>query len=49
MSDVTHILAKIQTGDPQAADLLLPLVYDELRKLAGSNSKRDTPKRGKMR
>ena len=34
MSDVTHILERAQQGDPQAADELLPLVYDELRKLA---------------
>ena len=34
MSDVTRILHQIETGDPSAADQLLPLVYDELRKLA---------------
>src|SRR5204863_9521986 len=34
MSDVTHILSAIEAGDPQAAEKLLPLVYDELRKLA---------------
>ena len=34
MSDVTHILERAQAGDPQAADELLPLVYEELRKLA---------------
>jgi len=34
MSDVTDILASIEGGDPHAADRLLPLVYDELRKLA---------------
>ena len=34
MSDVTHILAAIERGDPRAAEKLLPLVYDELRKLA---------------
>jgi RNA polymerase sigma factor (TIGR02999 family) len=34
MSDVTRILAAIEQGDPQAAEQLLPLVYDELRKLA---------------
>src|SRR5262249_5682714 len=34
MSDVTRILAAIETGDPHAANELLPLVYDELRKLA---------------
>jgi len=34
MSDVTHILAAIEQGDVGAADKLLPLVYEELRKLA---------------
>ena len=34
MSDVTRILSQIEQGDPQAAENLLPLVYDELRKLA---------------
>ncbi len=34
MSDVTRILSAIEQGDPQAAEQLLPLVYDELRKLA---------------
>jgi RNA polymerase sigma factor (TIGR02999 family) len=34
MSDVTYILAAIEQGDPKAANQLLPLVYDELRKLA---------------
>ena len=34
MSDVTHILSQIESGDPSASEQLLPLVYDELRKLA---------------
>jgi len=34
MSEVTHILEAIEQGDPNAADALLPLVYEELRKLA---------------
>src|SRR5205814_1715788 len=34
MSEVTRILAAIEQGDPKAAEQLLPLVYDELRKLA---------------
>jgi RNA polymerase sigma factor (TIGR02999 family) len=34
MSDVSCILTAIEHGDPQAAEKLLPLVYDELRKLA---------------
>ncbi|PWU21333.1 MAG: RNA polymerase subunit sigma [Verrucomicrobia bacterium] len=36
MSDVTRILTAIEQGDRQAADQLLPLVYEELRKLAAS-------------
>lgn len=35
MSQVTHVLCAIQRGDPEAAEELLPLVYDELHKLAG--------------
>ena len=34
MSDVTKLLDRVQEGDPKAADELLPLVYEELRKLA---------------
>ena len=36
MSDVTQILSALDGGDPQAAQRLLPLVYDELRRLAGA-------------
>lgn len=36
MSDVTRLLMSMQLGDPAAADQLLPLVYEELRKLAAS-------------
>lgn len=36
MTDVTRILSKIETGDAQASEELLPLVYDELRKLAAA-------------
>jgi RNA polymerase sigma factor (TIGR02999 family) len=36
MSDVTPILQQIEGGDPSAAEKLLPLVYDELRKLAAA-------------
>jgi RNA polymerase sigma factor (TIGR02999 family) len=36
MSDVTRILSQIEAGDPSAAEKLLPLVYDELRKLAAA-------------
>jgi len=34
VSDVTHILKAIESGDGKAADELLPLVYEELRKLS---------------
>ncbi|HUG66162.1 MAG TPA: ECF-type sigma factor [Pirellulaceae bacterium] len=34
MSDVTHILSQIESGDPQASAELLPIVYEELRRLA---------------
>src|SRR5262245_7017243 len=34
MNEVTRILSAIEQGDPSAADQLLPLIYDELRKLA---------------
>jgi len=36
MSDVTQLLSAIQAGEPQAAEQLLPLVYDCLRRLAGA-------------
>ena len=36
MSDVTRILSAIEAGDPYAAERLLPLVYDELRKLGAA-------------
>jgi hypothetical protein len=34
MNEVTRVLSAIEQGDPHAADKLLPLVYDELRRLA---------------
>jgi len=43
MSDVTRILSAIQNGDPQAAEQLLPLVYDELRKLAAQRMAQEAP------
>lgn len=43
MSDVTQILSQIESGDPSAAEQLLPLVYDELRKLAGLCLAREKP------
>ena len=43
MSDVTRILAQIDSGDPQAMEKLLPLVYDELRKLAAVKLAHEKP------
>ena len=43
MSDVTRILSAIEQGDPQAAEQLLPLVYDELRKLAAAKLIQEAP------
>jgi RNA polymerase sigma factor (TIGR02999 family) len=43
MSDVTRILSAIEQGDAQAADHLLPLVYDELRKLAAQRMAQEAP------
>lgn len=43
MSDVTRILSSIEAGDPEAAEQLLPLVYDELRELAAQRMAREAP------
>ena len=43
MTDVTRILSQIESGDPSAADHLLPLVYDELRKLAAAKLAHEKP------
>jgi RNA polymerase sigma factor (TIGR02999 family) len=43
MTDVTQILSDIEHGDPAAADRLLPLVYDELRKLANAKLANEKP------
>ncbi len=43
MSDVTQILQQIESGDPSDADDLLPLVYQELRKLAAAKLSREKP------
>jgi RNA polymerase sigma factor (TIGR02999 family) len=43
MSDVTRILSAIEQGDPHAAEQLLPLVYDELRKLAAHKLSQEKP------
>jgi RNA polymerase sigma factor (TIGR02999 family) len=43
MSEVTRILSAIDQGDPQAAEQLLPLVYEELRKLAAQKLAQEKP------
>jgi RNA polymerase sigma factor (TIGR02999 family) len=43
MSDVTRILSAIEQGDPRAAERLLPLVYDELRRLAAQKLAHENP------
>ena len=43
MTDVTRILNAIEQGDPSAAEQLLPLVYDELRKLAAQRMAQEKP------
>src|SRR5262249_23576936 len=43
MSEVTRILSAIDHGDPHAAEQLLPLVYDELRRLAAAKMAQEKP------
>ena len=43
MTDVTRILSAIEQGDPRAAEQLLPLVYDELRRLAAQKLAHENP------
>ena len=43
MNDITQILAAVDQGDPHAAERLLPLVYDELRKLAAQKMAQEGP------
>lgn len=43
MSDVTQILSQIEDGDPSAAEQLLPLIYDELRRLAAARLAQEKP------
>jgi len=43
MTDVTQILSQIEQGDPSAAEQLLPLVYEELRKLAAAKLANEKP------
>jgi hypothetical protein len=43
MADVTQILSQIESGDPSAAEQLLPLVYEELRTLAAAKLAQEKP------
>ena len=43
MTEVTRVLSAIEQGDPSAAEQLLPLVYDELRKLAAQKLAQEKP------
>lgn len=43
MSEVTRILSQIESGEPAAAEKLLPLVYDELRRLAAAKMREEQP------
>ena len=43
MTEITRILSKINDGEPATADQLLPLVYDELRKLASRKMSKEKP------
>ena len=43
MTEVTRVLSAIEQGDPHAAEQLLPLVYEELRKLAAQRLARESP------
>ena len=43
MTNVTRVLSAIEQGDPRAAEQLLPLVYDELRKLAARRVAKEQP------
>ena len=43
MTDVTQILTKLQNGDPVAAEHLMPLIYDELKKLAAARMRDEAP------
>ena len=43
MNDVTRILSQIEAGDGKAAEKLLPLVYDELRRLAAQKMAQEAP------
>src|SRR6476660_6802015 len=43
MNEVTRVLSAIEGGDPHAAEQLLPLIYDELRKLAAQKIAQEKP------
>lgn len=43
MNDVTQILSQLEAGDPLPAEQLLPLIYEELRKLAAARMFRESP------
>jgi RNA polymerase sigma factor (TIGR02999 family) len=43
MNDVTRLLSALERGDPHAAEQLLPLLYDELRRLAAQRMARESP------
>jgi DNA-directed RNA polymerase specialized sigma24 family protein len=43
MNDVTRVLSAVEQGDPHAAEQLLPLVYDELRRLAARRLAQEKP------
>jgi hypothetical protein len=43
LSDLTSVIHQIESGDPSAAELLLPLVYNELRNLAAAKLSREKP------
>ena len=43
MDDVTHLLTAIEAGDPRASEQLLPLVYEELRRLAAQKLAHEKP------
>ena len=43
MSDITHILGRLEQGDARAAEDLLPLVYNELRRVAANKMANEAP------
>src|SRR6516164_5288502 len=43
MADITHLLDAVAAGDPKATSELLPLLYDELRRLAAAQMAREKP------